>query len=98
MVVAQLINDKNNPAANQFVVIGENATYFQSYSSVIVKKPDNDDKIYLAPDWDYSKTTLKHLYIFLRDYTRYHVSNKKDIENYIKQGVFVETNERIEII
>lgn len=95
--IAQLINDKKNPAANQFVVISEDAIYFQSYSSIIVKKPNNDDKIYLSPDWDYSHTTLKHLYIFLRDYTRYSVYSKKDVENFIKQGIFVETNKRINI-
>lgn len=95
--VSQLINDKGNPAANQFVIVGEQGVYFQSYDSVIAQKNYNDGKIYLSPSWDYSKTTLKHLYIFLRDYTRFSVNNKKDIEYNIKNGNFVEVS-GIEII
>ena len=90
--VSQLINDKKNPAANQFVIFGEQGVYFQSYDSVIAQKNYDDGKIYLSPSWDYSKTTLKHLYIFLRDYTRFSVNNKKDVEKGIKEGNFVEVN------
>jgi hypothetical protein len=90
--VSQLINDKNNPAANQFVIVGEQGVYFQSYDSVIAQKNNNDGKIYLSPSWDYSKTTLKHLYIFLRDYTRFSVNSKKDVEYNIKNGNFVKVS------
>jgi hypothetical protein len=88
--VSQLINDKGNPAANQFVINADEGVYFQSYDSVIAKKNYSDGKIYLSPQWDYSKTTLKHLYIFLRDFTAYHINCKKDIENKIKEGTFIE--------
>lgn len=89
---SQLINDKGNPAANQFVINADNGVYFQSYDSVIAQKNYSDGKIYLSPSWDFSKTTLKHLYIFLRDYTRFSVNNKKDVEYNIKNGNFVEVS------
>lgn len=88
--VSQLINDKKNPAANQFVIVGNDGVYFQSYDSVIAQKNYSDGKIYLSPNWDFSKTTLKHLYIFLRDYTYYGVNSKKDVKEWIKKGKFVE--------
>ncbi len=88
--VSQLINDKKKPTANQFVIVGEHGVYFQSYDSVIAQKNYNDGKIYLSPSWDFSKTTLKHLYIFLHDYTRFSVNSKKDVEYNIKNGNFVE--------
>ena len=95
--ISQLINEKGNPAANQFVINGNAGVYFQSYDSVIAQKNYDNGKIYLSPSWDYSKTTLKHLYIFLRDFTRYGVYSKKDVENYIKKGDFVEVK-NIELI
>ena len=65
-MVRQLINDNYNPAANQFVITTKKATYFQSYSTVIAKI-DNNNNLILSSWWDYSKTTMKHLYIFMRD-------------------------------
>ena len=88
--ISQLINDKGNPSINQFVIVGEQGVYFQSYDSVIAQKNYSDGKIYLSPSWDFSKTTLKHLYIFLRDYTRFSINNKKDVEYNIHNGNFVE--------
>lgn len=36
-MVRQLINDNGNPAANQFIIKTKEATYFQSYDSVVCK-------------------------------------------------------------
>ena len=60
MKVKQFINK------NQFVIEGEGKTIFQSYDSTIAKIEDNFLTLY--PDWDYSKTTMKHLYLFLSEY------------------------------
>ena len=52
---------------NQFIITGDSKIVFQSYNStcaVINKKGD----LILGYDWDYSHTTLKHLYLFLDEY------------------------------
>lgn len=53
---------------NQFVIFGGDAIItFQSYNSIIASI-DKNGTLNLGNDWDYSKTTLKHLYLFLIDY------------------------------
>lgn len=57
---------------NQFIIINDGKTYFQSYNSLIAVKYYDYDKgkniLRFGRDWDYSKTTLKHLYLFLQYY------------------------------
>lgn len=81
-MVRQLINDKGNPAANQFTIRTAKALYFQSYRSVVCKICSKG--IVLSSNWDYSNTTRKHLYIFLRDNGYGEFCSKKDMENAIK--------------
>lgn len=81
-MVRQLINDNGNPAANQFVIKTKKATYFQSYDSVVCKL--DGINIVLSTDWDYSNTTRKHLYMFLRKYGYYNLSSAKDMRKAIK--------------
>jgi hypothetical protein len=83
-MVHQLINDNGNPAANQFVIRTKKATYFQSYNSVVCKL--DGINIILSNNWDYSNTTRKHLYIFLRQNGYYNLSSAKDVRNAIKEG------------
>lgn len=52
---------------NQFIIEGDEGVTFQSYESTIATI-DRQGKLTLFTDWDYSKTTLKHLYLFLNDY------------------------------
>lgn len=84
MAVRQLINDNGNAAANQFVIKTENATYFQSYNSVICKL--DGINIVLSKNWDYSNTTRKHLYIFFRQNGYYNLSSAKEVRDAIKNG------------
>lgn len=86
--VMQLVNDKNNGAVNQIVVFINNVIHFVSYGTLIAKYDINTEKLTLSKDWKYSKTTRKHLYIFLRDYTRHPVYNINDVRNNIKNKVF----------
>lgn len=79
------------PVANQFVVECKDRTYFQSYESLIaVVYWDSEERSYklaLGPDWNYSRTTLKHLYVFLEEYYDSGVNwCKTSIENGIKSG------------
>lgn len=52
---------------NQFIIETGKETYFQSYESTIAKI-DKNGVLTLGNDWNYSKTTLKHLYLFIEDY------------------------------
>jgi hypothetical protein len=83
-MVRQLINDNGYPAANQFVIRTKKAKYFQSYDSVVCKL--DGINIILSNNWDYSNTTRKHLYIFLRQNGYYNLSSAKDVRNAIKDG------------
>ena len=56
---------------NQFVIRGGNNITFQSYDSTIAVIENR--VLTLGRDWDYSRTTLKHLYLFLDDEARYNV-------------------------
>ena len=85
MTIYQLINDKGNPARNQFVVVKDGKTYFQSYKTMIAEV--NNDKVTLSKDWVYSNTTLKHLYIFLR-HEGFQIEKKNDVLKAIKNGNF----------
>ena len=66
--VEQMINNNNNPAANQFVIYGEGKKIFQSYDSIIAVVDYNNKTIELGEDWNYSRTTSKHRNIFFTDY------------------------------
>ena len=83
-MVYQLINDKGNYASNQFVIKTKKATYFQSYRSVICKL--DGINIILSNNWDYSRTTTKHLYMFLRQNGFYNLSSAKEVRDAIKEG------------
>ena len=65
---------------NQFLIKGANGITFQSYSSTIANI-SKQGKLTLFSDWDYSHTTLKHLYLFLNDY-------KNNIESFIYSQIF----------
>ena len=46
---------------NQFIITDRGNIFFQSYKSLIAKI-DRDKKVTLYHDWDYSHTTMRHLY------------------------------------
>lgn len=52
---------------NQFIIKNENEIYLQSYESTVAKISENGI-LWLGHDWDYSKTTLKYLYLFINEY------------------------------
>lgn len=65
MKIQNLISSNGNKIANQFSVNHNGIRYFQSYDSVCAKYSDNI--LTLGCDWDYSRTTLKYLYIWMED-------------------------------
>lgn len=75
----------NEPVRNQVVMIintkDNHTEIFQSYTSLICKVDYNKKKITVGSKWDYSITTLKYFYQFLREYVGIDLSCKKNIES-----------------
>lgn len=66
--------DKNN---NDLVA-------FQSYATLIAIWSYNEQKLFVNWSyWDYSKTTSKHLKIFINQYTRCTYENRQQFAKYI---------------
>lgn len=86
-MVQNLIGLNGNAVVNQFVIDTKKATFFQSYQSVVCKIDNSTRKVTLSSHWDYSITTSKYLYKFLRDNGIY-VYNKKDVLAKIKANEF----------
>ena len=85
MKTYQLMNDNGNSANNQIVVEKDGKIYFQSYNTIIAEK--NGRKVKLSSAWNCSKTTRKHLYIFLRQES-FPIWEKNDVLKAIKSGEF----------
>ena len=66
---------------NQFIINTEKEITFQSYDSTIATINKKTGVLTFGADWDYSTTTLKHLYLFLNDY-------KNEIESFIYSRIF----------
>lgn len=61
--------------------------YCQSYSSLVAMYSFERSKLVLGRKWDYSKTTLKHLKLFLnRLSSDYENVTKKDIAKLLDSG------------
>jgi hypothetical protein len=84
MKVSNIVNNRNNIVANQFIIEDDKATYFQSYRSIIVKI-ENGQTILDPVYWNYSRTTSKHRSTFLNEST-------KETEKKIKEGVYILAN------
>lgn len=75
--------------ANQFVIFDYTNCIitFQSYTSCIADYNINTKKLVLYPNYNYSRTTSKYLYQFLKEYTDYNITNKKELENALKNDI-----------
>lgn len=90
-MVQNLIGLNGNEVVNQFVIDTKKSVYFQSYKSVVCKINKDTKKVTLSAHWDYSVTTSKYLYKFLRDNGIY-VYNKQDVLTKIKGKEFILIN------
>lgn len=95
IIVTNLINAKGNPTANQFVIdYYENDNHcraFQSYSSRVCEVKIHGDSnfrkvVKFGCDWDYSRTTMKHLNEFLRQNGCEALNSADVIRKAIKNG------------
>lgn len=101
-MVANLINDRGNIVRNQFVIIDGNTIAFQSYNSRVceIVKPCGmgyDALVRFGRDWNYSRTTAKHLYSFLWQNGLEVLASKKDIEEAIERG-YARRDEAIAVV
>ncbi len=68
MLISNMQSSKGNAVPNQFILFTPDATYFQSYKSIIVKTTFEDgEKVTILDEtyWDYSATTRKYRNQFL---------------------------------
>ena len=63
--------------ANQFIIEGNGNVYFQSYQSVCAKYNRKAKKLTVGRDWDYSMTTRKYLYKFIKEETPLSLDRKQ---------------------
>lgn len=56
------------PVANQYVIMMDTKSYFQSYASVVCCVDSQNQRITFGRDWNYSRTTLKYLFSYLKDF------------------------------
>ena len=66
MKVENMENNEGRAIPNQFVIRRDGDTCFQSYQSLIAIW--DGDKLTLGQDWDYSVTTSKYLYRFIKEH------------------------------
>ena len=90
-MITNLINDRGNAVKNQFIITEGNTIAFQSYSSRVceIVKPCGmgfDALVRFGRDWNYSQTTAKHLYNFLRQNGLEILASKQAIEEAIERG------------
>ena len=53
---------------NQFIMEDNEKAIFQSYNSIVAIYNKKTNTLTFGKNWDYSHTTLKHLYIFINQY------------------------------
>lgn len=91
--LATLLNARvsNLHNRNQFVIKTGCYKVFQSYDSIIAVYDETRNDLYVVEEFiNYSKTTSKHLYIFMREECNiYTVSNLKELNKQIKKGTII---------
>ena len=91
-MVANLINDNGRAVANQFVIVEGSDINFQSYNSLVcsIRKGGMgfNKVIVFGCDWDYSRTTMKHLVSFLKQ-NRINLNSASEIRKAIDKGYIV---------
>ena len=77
---------------NANVVTIGSIDYLFSYSTCVGKIQNG--QVVLTKEWSrYSCTTNKHIYAFLENYSQLQAHSKKEVENLVKMGKILLTNE-----
>lgn len=86
IMVTNFINERGNAVRNQFVIYDNNKITFQSYSTTICTIENGKVSVNRSM-WQYSRTTAKYLYQFLRA-NGWKVYRNKDVQKLIDNGTF----------
>lgn len=87
MLVSNMLSNKGNRVANQFIIEFDRFTVFQSYSTLIAVYDHENDVIYKDKE-KYSHTTSKYLNRFIYEYQPLHISEieNKELHRIIERG------------
>lgn len=100
MKISNLVNERGNKVANQFVIENENSITFQSYNSTVCEiRPASmgfEKVVVFGKDWDYSRTTMKNLGSFLKQNNLEFLAGAKNIREAIGRG-YARYNESIAV-
>lgn len=100
MKVSNLINERGNRVTNQFVIEKENSIAFQSYDSMVCEiRPasmDFEKVVVFGKNWDYSRTTMRHLNNFLKQNNLDFLAGAKNIREALERG-YARRNESIAV-
>lgn len=98
--VSNLINERGNKVVNQFVIENNNIVSFQSYDSIVCEiRPASmgfEKVVVFGKDWDYSRTTMKHLNNFLRQNNLEFLAGTKNIREALERG-YTRHNEAVAV-
>ena len=86
MIISNMRNSKGNSVPNQYIISNGDSVVFQSYETTIAIF--SDYTMVIGGFWDYSKTTMKYLYIFLNAMIG-GTWNKKAVLDAIKDGYII---------
>lgn len=100
--MSRLIIEKENYEIRQIIEPKRNTLILYSYNKLICEYVENPgmgfEYLYkFGKYWNYSKTTVKHLMNFIRNYTRYNFAGKQEIEKCIDLG-YVQTKHEIAVM
>ena len=85
MTVRNITNARGNRVANQFIIEDGAIAVFQSYESTVARIDLEAEKLTLGIHWDYSHTTMKHLYNFFREFG-IELHNSKEVRKALETG------------
>ena len=95
MKVENMKSERTGKAvANQFVITDNkhNATWFQSYASMIARIDNNSGVLFLDKDkWDYSRTTAKYRNAFVATYFNSKYASRDGIKAGVEDGKIIMT-------
>ena len=90
MKIENLVNEKGNRVVNQFIIRNGNIVAFQSYDSMVCEiRPASmgfEKVVVFGEDWDYSRTTTKHLSNFLKQNNLEFLAGAKNIREALERG------------
>ena len=84
--VRNMEGSSGREVANQFIIEGNGERCFQSYNSLCAIWNRKAKKLTVGRDWDYSMTTRKYLYKFIKEETPINGVDRKVILKAMDEG------------